>query len=96
MILDFMDNNVPNFDAMTKDELMSFWFKYSRASRSEAAELVGHRRPGFTIAVRQLANYAANKGAAASCRLQGNIQGALCYENICDSIYDALPQDVRW
>lgn len=88
--------NIPNFDAMDKDELMTFWFKYAHATRVQAEDLVGDRRKGFTVIAKQVANYAANKGAAVSCRLKGDIVGAQIYESICDSIYDSLPADLRW
>lgn len=88
--------SIPNFDAMDKDELMGFWFKYQHATRVQAEELIGDRRRGFTVVVKQLANYAANKGTAVACRLKGDIQAALVYESICDSIYEALPGDIQW
>ena len=88
--------NIPNFDAMDKDELLDFWFKYSRATRAEAEELIGDRRRGFTILAKDLAYYASNKGTAVACRLKGDIRAALVYESICDSIYDALPGDLKW
>ena len=85
-----------NFDAMSEDDLMGFWLKYSRTSRAQAAELIGDRRKGFTVVAKQLANYASNKATAMACRVRGDIRAALVYEQICDSIYNHLPKDVRW
>ncbi len=88
-------SNVPNLDCLSSEELMDLWFRYSRATRKEAADLVG-RRKGYTSIVGDLAHYAANKATAMSCRLRGEIQSALIYEGICDRIYDRLPPDCRW
>lgn len=88
--------NVPNLDCMSEDELMAFWKRYSRPSRKDAEALIGDRCKGFTTMCGRLAGYAANKATAISCRLRGDIQVALSYENICDAIYDRIPEDIRW
>ena len=87
---------VPNFDAMTREDLMEFWKKYHRASRKNAEALVGDRRPGYTNIAATVANYACNKAVAIRCRLEGDIQGALIYEHSADLCYDRLPADLRW
>ena len=89
-------NAVPNFDAMTKDDLMNFWARYHRPSRKDAAALIGDRRAGYTNLAADLANYACNKATAMSCRLKGSIQSAQVYETHCDMIYARLPTDLRW
>jgi hypothetical protein len=92
-----MANTIPNLDAMHKDELMDFWMRYqNRQKRADAAALIGDRRPGYTVIAGSLGGYASNKAAAISCRLSGDIQGAMVYESICDGIYDRLPADLRW
>ncbi len=91
-----MANTIPNFDAMEQDELWAFWKRYTRASRKDAAELVGDRRAGFTKVAATLANYACNKAVAMKCRLDGKIDGALCYEHAADLAYERLPADLRW
>ena len=90
---------VPNLDAMTTDDLMTFWRKYAlggRTRRVDAQELIGDRRPGYTGLARALANYASNRATAQRCRVRGNIVAALNYEHICQMIYDGLPADLRW
>ncbi len=87
---------IPNFDAMTQEELMTFWSRYHRATRKDAEALVGDRRKGFTVIAAQLANYACNKAVAMSCRLRGDIQAAQVYEHATDLCYNALPQDLKW
>jgi hypothetical protein len=91
-----MANNVPNFDAMTCDELMIFWSRYHRPSRKDAEALVGDRRRGFTNIAAKLANYACNKAVAMGCRLDGNIESALIYDECADMCYEDLPSDVKW
>ncbi len=89
-------NNVPNFDAMTRDELMEFWRRFHRPTRKDAEWLVGDRRKGFTNVAAALANYACNKAVAMSCRISGDITAALIYEQHCDLSYERIPADLRW
>jgi hypothetical protein len=89
--------NVPNLDATSQQELMSFWMKYQNVGKRKDCEaLVGDRRKGYTIIAGNLGAYAANKSAAMGCRERGDVSAALSYERICDSIYDTLPADCRW
>ena len=87
-------NNVPNLDAMGAGELMEFWSKH-RSGRKfldifpDGGLLTMH-------STAKLANYAANKATAMRCRLEGNIQTALKYEQICDRIYNELPEWAKW
>lgn len=88
---------VPNLDAMSEDDLWEFWKRYqNRQTRADAAELIGDKRPGYTIIAARLGAYACNKAVAMKCRRDGNIAGAQCYETICESIYDHIPTDLRW
>ena len=90
-------NNVPNLDAMSKDQLMRFWSRMRFASRIECENIVGDRRPGYTTLVKStLTCYASNKATAMRLREQGEIARALEYERICDRIYDEIPTDLRW
>lgn len=88
--------SIPNFDAMTQEELMNFWACYSRCGRKKAAELIGGARKGYTKLTRDLANYASNKATAMWCRERGDIERAQMYEKVCDRIYDGLPVDLKW
>jgi hypothetical protein len=91
-------SNVPNLDAMSRDDLMSFWLKYHRPGRKAVVELFPDRKPrdGSYQAVVDLACYASNKATAMSCRLRGDINSAMMYEGIADRIYDGLPEIARW
>ncbi len=89
-------SQVPNLDAMTPDDLMAFWKRYARPSWKDAETLVGDRRRGFTTISGSLAGYASNKATAMQCRERGDVQAALMYEKICETIYAGLPSDVRW
>lgn len=89
--------DIPNFDALSRDELMDLWFQYSRASRATCEKIIGDRRPGYTTLVKSdLAGYVSNLATAKRLRESGNIEGALVYENIADRIYNELPNDLRW
>lgn len=89
-------NTIPNLDCQTSDDLMDFWARYHRGSRRDAAELIGDKRPLFTVYARNVAAYACNKAVAMQCRLRGEIDSATTYETICDQIYNRLPEDLRW
>lgn len=53
------------------------------------------RATGYVTAAGQLRAFAWNNYTARSCRVEGKIQSALCYERICESIYKALPDFAR-
>jgi hypothetical protein len=89
-----MENNVPNLDAMTADDLMAFWMKH-QAGRA-ALELFPAGGRGTRSTTAALANYASNKATAMQCRVRGDIQTALMYEGIADRIYAGLPKGSRW
>jgi hypothetical protein len=89
-------NTVPNLDAMTSDELRTFWGRYHRPTRKDAAALVGHTRKGYAGIASLLANYAINKCAAMRYRRDGDVQGALRYEEACELHYARIPADLRW
>lgn len=85
--------NVPNLDAMSADELMSFWARHQRGRGRKKLGLYG---PGSVNTTGDLACYALNKAVAMRCRLEGNIETALMYEGIADRIYQRLPDTVKW
>lgn len=84
---------VPNLDAMTADELMTFWVEHQRGRGRARLGLHGR---GSVNATADLANYASNKATAISCRLRGDITAATVYETIADNIYERLPISARW
>ncbi len=88
-------HNIPNFDAMTSEELMDFWKKYSRPTRKDAAALVGKQK-GYITLCGQLAAYACNKAVAMRCRVRGDIQAAEIYEKHCELDYERLPDWAKW
>lgn len=90
--------NVPNMDAMTSDELWTFWKTYHRPGRKAVYTLFPLRTPrdGAYQATVDLASYASNKATAMECRLRGNIAAAKTYEDIADRIYDRLPTFAKW
>lgn len=90
------ENQIPNFDAMTAEDLFNFALKFRKPSRKAAAELIGDTRDGYTKIARELARYAEAKCVAMKARAKGAIGNALSHEELCDRIYDSLPEDLRW
>lgn len=90
-----MDQEIPNFDAMTQEELRAFWGKWHVTTQNKAVGLVGNR-PDACKVVEVLATYAINKSTAMGLRLEGKIAEAVKYEADCDLAYERLPVDVRW
>lgn len=75
------------------------FLEYHEPNRGRAlANRLGFRGSGCVAAADGLMNYACNKRAAVSCRIQGKIREALDYEAICDRIYreDIEPAVVCW
>jgi len=89
------ENNVPNFEGMSHDELTEFWKKYHRASRADATFLVGER-PRKTNLAATLAAYAMDRACAMKLREEGDIKAAETYEHAMQLRYESLPVDLRW
>lgn len=89
-------NTIPNFDCMSAEELLNFWSKYNRATRKDAAELIGDKRKGYLGITSTLVSYAMAKNCAMKLRLEGEIQRATVYEQHCEIYYQTLPEDLRW
>ena len=83
-----------NLDAMPIEEVKAFAYKCGtcRTHLSVARELFPDRPKGYRNAANLLGHYAWNKLTAMDLRLKGSIEGAIQYENICDSIYSRLPE----
>ena len=89
-------SSVPNLDAMDPNELWTIWRSWRFASRKMASRLFPDKPKGYVGTMQTLACYASNKATAMGCRLSGNIQSALVYENIADKVYDRLPEYAKW
>jgi hypothetical protein len=86
-----------NLDSMEQDELWTFWGATKGVRPIKGArELFPARPKGYVTAFKNLGHYAANKATATSCRLAGDVDTALSYERIADSIYSDLPVFARW
>jgi hypothetical protein len=91
------ENNVPNLDATTADQLKSFVAMYRNPRPQEAVQLTGISEPEMAMeAAKLLAVYATNKYHAMESRLKGDIGNALRHEEECDKIYDRLPDNLKW
>lgn len=91
-----ISNNVPNLDCMETNELWEFWKINRRPGRIQSAALFPDKPKGYVSATNDLSCYASNKATAQKLRLEGNISTAIMYENICDSIYNRLPEWAKW
>ncbi len=86
-----------NLDCMNQDDLWEFWKKTNSVRPIRFARTLFPEKPqGYVSTTKCLGAYAANKSVAMKLRLDGNIQGAIVYENICDRIYRELPEYARW
>ncbi len=88
------DSNVPNLDDDASIDLMAFWKRHQNGRAYLALFPQGGK--GTKKATADLANYASNKHAARYCRISGDIQSAQIYENICQRLYDGLPESAQW
>ena len=89
-------NNVPNLDAMSIAELLSFWKTYFQASPALTRELLGDNRRGASRIVNTLVLYAQDAAIAQQFRLDGNIAQAMRLEKANDARYSKLPADLKW
>jgi len=93
------DSNVPNLDAMTPADLWDFWKRCGMSGGvpyGVARDLFPARPMGYVRVVNHLKHYACNKAVAMELRADGKIDRALVYEQICDRIYEGLPDYAKW
>jgi hypothetical protein len=82
-----------NLDSETSEDLMHFWQRTNSVRPiSFAKQLFPTIPKGFIAATKNLGHYASNKATAQNLRLRGDVQTAMMYENICDRIYNELPE----
>lgn len=92
---DYYDNGI-NLDAIPEDDLREFAKSMHYLKRQEAALIFPGKPKGYVKASHMLENYAWNKLTAMILRKEGEINRAIEYENICQRIYDRLPEFARW
>ncbi len=83
---------IPNLDAMNKDELLEF---VARGEKDAARKLFPGRKNGLQV-LKSMHRYAKTKIMAIDMRSTSSVQDALVYESICDSIYSELPEWAQW
>jgi hypothetical protein len=80
-----------NLDAMNNQELLDLYLEIENHPHITAKKLQ------MTVKdVKNIKHYAINKRVAIICRLEGKIEEALKYENICEKIYNELSNDAKW
>lgn len=76
---------------------MEFWRETNSVRpRGKAQELFPEEPKGYVKVTKNLGNYASNKATAIFLRTEGNIAGAMAYEDIADRIYNNLPEWAKW
>lgn len=85
-----------NLDAMSTSELHAFAAEVRGVRPITIANRLFGKEKGRVTAIKDLKNYAWNLITARACRLRGDIQTALQYEEICEKIYQGLPAYARW
>jgi hypothetical protein len=83
-----------NLDGMTSEELREFYVK--SCERKFALSLFPDKPSGYVKATRLFGAYAINKLCAVTARLEGGIATAITYEDICERIYNDLPEFAKW
>lgn len=83
------------FHGMTEDELMTFWSRYHRPTRKDAAALVGDTRKGYLGVAETLANIACNVAVTMGCMRRDDANGVACYSHHVILGMGRLPDDVR-
>lgn len=87
----------PNLDAQSIDDLWEFWKETNSVRPIRFARRLFPDRPkGYVAVTRDIGCYASNRATAMKCRLEGKIQIAIQYEDICERIYQRLPQWAKW
>lgn len=84
-----------NLDAQSENDL---WLIYGmlHAFPYRVADAWFPRQPKRRVAARNLCSYAANKATAMGLRKEGSIVRAKVYEDICERIYQQLPEYAQW
>ena len=87
-----------NLDNMTTEpmELFAWSHTFGHATKAQRIEVFGQTGKGTVRALKDLANYAANKATAMQCRARRDISTAQMYERIAEKIYIGLPPFAKW
>ena len=86
--------NVPNLDAMSKEDLDAFVSCHANGKNSWFLFPKGGRNTKLTTAL--LATFALNLSAVKLAREHGDVDRATDNERRCDQIYKSLPKYAQW
>jgi hypothetical protein len=85
------------FNLDDPNEVEDFIIKYGAIKGRELAELLEFKDCAISIIkANYLADYAFNKWISIRYRKEGEISKALHHENICEWIYNKMPDDIKW
>lgn len=85
-----------NPDGCSEQDIRLAAVAIGRSPVNVARILFTERPKGYVTATRDLGHYCWNKTTAMACRRRGDIQSAIVYENICETIYNRLPGWAKW
>lgn len=93
---DYYDNGI-NLDGIDNiDILRAFAQAIDNHTRIEGRLLFPDMPVNYISATKQLKNYAWNKLTAMILRKEGYIERAKVYEDICEKVYNRLPEFAKW
>jgi len=78
------------------DEIETFIAQFGTVSDMRLANALGLSGKGAKSVANNLSAYVWNKRTAMRQRAIGDIRSAQMYEQICENIYDELPDEVKW
>ena len=79
-----------------ENEVSDFIHTYKTDKGRRLANRLKIAGKGSAQKATDLSSYAWNKTTAISCRKKGDIETALKYERICDSIYGSMDKSIKW
>jgi len=91
--------NADNYEERNLDdpeEIDTFIAQFGTVSGMRLANMLGISGRGAKSVANNLSAYVWNKRTAMRQRAIGDIKSAQMYEQICESIYDELPDEVKW
>ncbi len=85
-----------NLDGMDQSELYMFIAATRGSQPRRAARRLFRDKLSSVLVTRWLNQYGQMKFVAMACRERGEVETALQYENICERLYNDLPEYARW
>lgn len=83
---------------MTREEMVELLFNSNFDAVNDPSEMDEpiERLNYLGTVINNLSSYCENKRKAMVCRSKGKIQDALFWESQCESLYELLPENLKW